>query len=259
MTPFSPLLTVIDTLSPVNIAAMFKYDDQTSSGSNSPGPPAGEGSSDRSYFTAVSGLFGDPGELLRGPGSDGPGKNDSKRQDDNQRRNHTERRNDDWDRDNLRHIVNSTLKILDDGGYFPPGQGGHYDLKEKIRWTNENTRYYGPGSGEGGEILESGFIAASKLYDANLKYRTGVQATVPPDPPKNATLDNIQTTIYVGEYSTLVGARRIHFSLARETDPSVNKRNGVLNFASAKIPGGEFMIGSQGQVRFLRMSYMIFT
>jgi hypothetical protein len=52
----------------------------------------------------------------------------------------------------------STLQILDDGEYFPPGQDGPYDLTAKIQWTDENTRYYGPDAGEGGEILESEFI-----------------------------------------------------------------------------------------------------
>ena len=124
-------------------------------------------------------------------------------------------------------------------------------MRRKTLWTDENTRYYGPDAGYGGEILESEFIAASKSYDddnADLKYQTRVQGT----------LDDTQTTIYVGDYSTLVGARRVHFALARKTDQSVNKKIGVLNFASAKKPGGRFTNGSQGQVRFLKLPYFFY-
>ena len=128
--------------------------------------------------------------------------------------------------------------------------------------TDKNTRYYGPDAGEGGEILESEFIAASKLYDdhddnANLKYQTRVQGTVSPDPQKRATPDNTQTTIYIGEYSTLFGARKVHLLLARNTDPPLNKKIGVLNFASAKEPCGGFINEPQGQVRFL--NFLLFS
>ena len=175
-------------------------------------------------------------------------------------RNHSERRNH-WhnerprNRDTLRDIAIETLQILDDGEYFPPGQNGPYNLRAKIRWTDKNTRYYGPDAGYSGRISESGFMAASKPYDED-------QATVAPDPSKRATIDNTQTTIYVGEYSTLVGARKVHIALSRNTDPSVNKKIGVLNFASAENPGGGFINGSQGQVRVLELpylSYMILT
>jgi hypothetical protein len=200
-------------------------------------------------------------------------------------------------RDNLRHIALTTLQILDDGEYFPPGKNGPYDLRAKILWTDENTRYYGPDAEEGGEILESDFkengeerskdgntvvgdeandasylkekqgenrsekataAAASKPHDdhdANPEDQTRVQATTSPDSQKSATPDNTQTSIYVGEYSTLVGARKVHLSLARNTDLSVDKKKiGVLNFASAKKPGGGFISGSQAQVCFYKLT-----
>ena len=222
-----------------------------------------------------------------------------------QRRNHNERHNDNWGRDtlrdSLRHIALETLQVCDDGEYFPPGQDGPYDLKAKIHWTEENTRYYGPDAGEGGVILESEFIkineeggdedeeevrnkdvtgtgeeangvsnldqkqgenesekpsasAASKPHDvgnATPKDRIRAQSTLSPDPPKKTTPHHhTRNSIYIGEYSTLVGARKVYLALARNTDPSFNKKIGVLNFASAKKPGGEFINGSQAQVRF---------
>ena len=107
-------------------------------------------------------------------------------------------------------------------------------------------------------------MAASRPYDddnANLKYPSRDQGTVYP-PKRATTLNNTQTTIYVGEYSTLVGARKVYLALARNANPSVKKKIGVLNFASAKNPGGEFIKGSQGQVRSFKLpylSYMILT
>ena len=178
-------------------------------------------------------------------------------------------------------------------------------MTEKIHWTDENTKYYGPDAGEGGEILESEFIrineeggdkgegernkdgnmgageevndsdasylnetkqgehksektAVSKLRvddNATPKDRTRAQVTSSPDPQRRVT----QTNIYVGEYSTLVCARKVYLGLASNTNlnPSVNKKIGVLNFTSAKQPGGEFIDGSQAQVRFLHFSYDI--
>jgi Uncharacterized protein conserved in bacteria (DUF2263) len=239
---------------------MFKSDSDT----DSPGPPAGDSSSSRGYRNttyiteAVSGFIGD---VRRG--SDGPGRNDSERWNNTQRWNHNQRQNDNWYRDPLRdarrdhlqQVALSTLEICDDGEYFPPGQNEPYDLRAKIRWTDENTRYYGPDDGDGGEILESEFIAASKPYDddnATPKDQTRVQSTV--SPPKNRAT-NTQTEIYIREYSTLVGARKVFFAFAQNTDPSV-KKVGVLNFGSAKKPGGEFVSGSPDEVRFLKLPYL---
>ena len=92
-----------------------------------------------------------------------------------------------------------------------------------------------------------------KPYDddnATFKYQTRVQATVSPH-HKSATLDNTRTTIYIGEYSPLAGTRKVYLALAKNTNPSINKKIGVLSFASAEKPGGEFIDGSLGEVHFL--------
>jgi hypothetical protein len=256
------------------------FNDKNQTSCNSPVSPARDGSSGRDRNTISEAAVGFTGGL--GRDRDGPGRNDSERRNDNQRRNHIERQNDSRDkssfRDNLRYIAQTTLQTLNDGEYFPPGQDGPYDLKVKIRWTEENTRYYGPDAGEGGEISESEFIkinsderkeetkhglekataaaAASKPDgddNANSRDRTRVQATAS-DLKKKATLDNAQTPIFIGEYSTLVGARKFYLQVAQNTDPSVNKKIGVLNFASAKRPGGGFINGSQAQVGLLKLS-----
>ena len=91
-------MTVIDTLSPVSIAAMFEFDTEFDYNDN-----------DQTYSTT------------RSLGRNGPGRDDSD----------SERQNGNWDRDNLRHIAHSTLQILDYEEYFPPGRDGPYDLRAK--------------------------------------------------------------------------------------------------------------------------------
>ncbi|KAF8800263.1 hypothetical protein BYT27DRAFT_6840668 [Phlegmacium glaucopus] len=208
-------------------------------------------------------------------------------------------------RDDLRDIALSTLQALDEGEYFPPGAVDPYDLTMKIQWTDDNTRYYGPDAGEGGDILESEFIrineeggnegkdekgeegdkmsageqdknassldgtkhgsngsdniataaleAENKQIDdnSNSKAQAQVEAPIPPNPTRDAT-------IWLGEYSTLVGARKIHLALASSPDSSPNKKIGILNFASAKKPGGEFINGSQDQEESIALTSTLF-
>ena len=180
--PFKISLLTINTLSPVCIqlravaASMlkseFETDHRTTPSSNSPGSPAKNGSSGRDRNTISESAVGVIGGLRRDIDSHESGRNDSKRRKDN------ERQKDKWDRDHIRehfrYIALSTLRTLDEGEYFPPGQDGPYDLKMKILRTNENTRYYGPDAGECGEILGSEFTKINEESNKDGTSNTGV-------------------------------------------------------------------------------------
>ena len=96
----------------------------------------------------------------------------------------------------------------------------------------------------------------NKLVEDNLTSKAQAQAQTPPDNFKNSTTRH--TPIFIGEYSTLIGARKLHLGLVANSDPFTNKKIGVLNFASAKQAGGGFRNGSQAQVRHC-FSYIYIT
>ena len=280
----------------------FNYDDQTPSSN----PSEEDGSSTRGYRTYVTDVFTG---LVDRVGRSRRDKNDDERRNSNEKWSNNERWDNDegwsnnqrcndnqnWNDDNykplftrgrfertpnhhlsrdvLRNMAHTTITILNEGEYFPPGQDGPYDFAMKIRWTDENTRYYGPDAGKGGEILESEFVKINKEgdeakgekqderdEDGNTSSGEGTNDAGSLSETKQrdnqsekaaatgSEAKNKPTEIYIGEYSTLAGARKLHLALA--TDPDSNKKIGVLNFASAKKAGGGFQNGSQAQVRF---------
>lgn len=106
---------------------------------------------------------------------------------------------------------------------MPPHAEDPYDLVAKVHFTNDNTAYYAPDDPD-----------IENWTNADL----GESAT--------SGSEN-RTKIVIREYSTLIGTRRLHRLVNLRTDFE-NKTVGVLNFASAKKPGGGFLNGSQAQV-----------
>ena len=276
-----------------------QVDSNQTSSSNSSGPPAEGGGSpgkgDR-FRNIFSGGFGFGGRRSSGNDNQGLSINDKEHKSGPSTiRGRNERAQMDTkppgyhlSKDNLRDFAVQTLRILNDGEYFPPGTDQPYDLETKMKWTDENTRYYGPNAGKGGEILESEFVetngksgdrdrdvemgagtrenksekaatTASRRIDdnSNLKTQVQVQTPISPDPQTSATPD---TPIYFGEYSTLFAARKLHLSFPENPNTVISPKIGVLNFASAKRPGGGFINGCQAQVGFfsaLPFSYVL--
>ncbi|KAF9479048.1 hypothetical protein BDN70DRAFT_879201 [Pholiota conissans] len=121
-------------------------------------------------------------------------------------------------RDDLKDIADMTLDAIEAGAYFPPGADEPFDLRTKIKYTEDNTAYFSPDDEE---------IAGWAKADLG----------------KSKASD---TKIVMEEVSTLVGARNLHRMLGLHTEVQ-NRTIGVLNFASAKKAGGGFMNGAQAQ------------
>jgi len=111
-----------------------------------------------------------------------------------------------------------------------------YDLKSRIIYTISHTQYFGPED----ERLSRWADSTLQAGDSTVAGDNGNQEN-----PEGRTA---KTKIIIGEYSTLVGARRMHEVV------QAKGRIGVLNFASAKKPGGGFINGSQAQVCFISHS-----
>ena len=123
------------------------------------------------------------------------------------------------DKEFLVDIAHSTLKRLKKGSYR--ANDVDYDLSKAIKDMKENTKFYAADSG-----LSQWHSAAPASASKENETRPEVKITVT-------------------ECSTLVGARTLkEILISAEEDAKI----GVLNFASAKNPGGGFLTGSQAQV-----------
>lgn len=127
-------------------------------------------------------------------------------------------------RDTLKNIADTTLKAIAVGSVTFANSS--LDLAAKIRFSNQNTRYYPPD-------------------DRSL---SGWALDVPMSP-------STETEISVLEISTLDGARLLYNTLS--SLPSFGKI-AVLNFASATRPGGGFLGGAQAQEESIARSSTLY-
>jgi len=126
-----------------------------------------------------------------------------------------------------------------------------YDLRSKLDYTMENTEYFGPDD----ERL-SHWVHAQLNSGINEREGNGFDDTA----GEKRGQTKKKARILIGEYSTLVGARRLREVVKADRNQDDERENtedkiGVLNFASAKKPGGGFISGSQAQVSYRYISY----
>ena len=116
--------------------------------------------------------------------------------------NGTERRN------RLRTIAEQTLKVIEDGSYTPPDSESSvpYNLRAKINSMTTGTRYYAP------ESFLSSWSSSPVSY-----------------------VSLLPTEISLLEVSSIEG---VHLLSSALHSRGILDKIGVLNFASAKKPGG---------------------
>ncbi|TFK26269.1 hypothetical protein FA15DRAFT_297969 [Coprinopsis marcescibilis] len=127
-------------------------------------------------------------------------------------------------KEELREIASSTLEAIDAGSYECGGTT--YQLKETVDAMIDGTLYFSPDS-DLGQWAEN--APAAEEGDVSLE----------------------KTEFTLVECSTLEGCKTLHAlvaSLPDHTEGLVDKRVGLLNFASAKKPGGGFINGARAQV-----------
>ncbi|KAJ8495030.1 hypothetical protein ONZ45_g13032 [Pleurotus djamor] len=124
-------------------------------------------------------------------------------------------------------IADTTLKAIEKGSYTIPDKDASnlYDLKSKIVDSKKRTQYYPPNS--------------SKL--------TSWQST-PSDSSSSSQNPPLEVTFI--EISTLEGARYLA--------PKSTGKIGLLNFASAKKPGGGFLSGASAQEESIARSSTLY-
>ncbi|KAF8190890.1 hypothetical protein BJ912DRAFT_316156 [Pholiota molesta] len=130
----------------------------------------------------------------------------------------------------LKEIAAATLQKMEEGAYEL--NGTTYDLKSALKYTNEHTSFY---------------AADSNLREWSTARRNADMPRGSPGGPQITT----------SECSVLVGTRQ----LKKEVDSVESledRRVGVLNFASAKNPGGGFITGAQAQEESIARSSTIY-
>lgn len=141
----------------------------------------------------------------------------------------------------LQNIASSTLQVIEDG-HFLLGDAV-YELKDTIEYMIQKTRLY---AANDSTLIDWTRDNQHEVGVASADVEIQGNAV-------NATKPHSRVEITVSECSTLMGARGLH-DLLPLVSPCSNQDNeipriGVLNFASAKNPGGGFSKGAQAQVR----------
>ncbi|KAH9856713.1 hypothetical protein C2E23DRAFT_721531 [Lenzites betulinus] len=131
-------------------------------------------------------------------------------------------------RSKLKGITESTLKAIDKGHYVL--NDTTYDLRGPTATSKQQTQYYGPDS-----LLSTW------------------SNTTPPTRPNDDT-----TNFSVLEVSTLEGARLLRDALRPDSPADPAHKLGVLNFASARKPGGGFLSGAQAQEESIARSSTLY-
>ncbi|KZT21100.1 hypothetical protein NEOLEDRAFT_1139954 [Neolentinus lepideus HHB14362 ss-1] len=128
-------------------------------------------------------------------------------------------------RSRLRKVAEETLEAIEEGQYsFPNGKT--HAIRRRNQFSTQNTRYYPPDS-----ALSAWAIT-----------------------PRLANVSGHNTEISILEISTLEGARL----LSNQKRVLSDGRIGVLNFASAKKPGGGFLTGAQAQEESIARSSTLY-
>lgn len=132
----------------------------------------------------------------------------------------------------LRKIAEATLEAISTGRYVYDSRG--YDLAAKLRAAEKEVVYYAPDD-----------VALSRWKQ----------------PPSSGDTFG-HTQIMFHEISTLDGAKLLATTNTDDTQPTASpvplRRIGVLNFASAKHPGGGFLTGAQAQEESIARSSTLY-
>src|ERR1700676_3459584 len=129
-------------------------------------------------------------------------------------------------RNRLRGIADQTLKAIDRGSYTLPKSNITHDFSANIESLKAGTRFYAADS------------SLSTWSSSPLQYVT----TTPTD-------------ISILQNSTIGGACSLSSTLASR---GLTDKIGILNFASAKNPGGGFINGAQAQEESLARSSILY-
>lgn len=138
----------------------------------------------------------------------------------------------------LMDIASSTLEKIEQGSYNMKDKT--YNLSKAVQEMKEKTLFFAENSGL--SKWRQSPTSVSNSDDSEVTKRSVVRTTI-------------------SECSTLAGSRALYEEL--NAGYGSKERIGVLNFASAKNPGGGFLTGAQAQVRiqhirrFMRFAFCL--